>query len=89
MTPLRSAFVLAALREDLNDAVRGLGAVERCRGRALQDFDALDVIWIQVVRRSVDVPPAKLQQRLVARFVLVHSVARVSTRTPSMYTTGR
>ena len=48
--PLRLLIAARAafLREDLNDAVRRLGAVQRCCRGTLEDLDALDVVWIQV-----------------------------------------
>ncbi len=42
----------AALREDLDHARRSLGAVQRRRGRALDDLDALDVVRVDVVERA-------------------------------------
>src|SRR4029079_13496393 len=39
----------AALRDDLNDPVRRLGAVQRGSGRALQHLDRLDIVRIEVV----------------------------------------
>ncbi len=50
--PRRRVLEPPFLGEDLNDAVRGVGAVERRRGRAFQHFDALDVVRIQI-RRAV------------------------------------
>src|SRR5690606_39437657 len=40
----------ASLRDDLDDAVRRLRAVQRRRGRALDDLDALDVGRVDVVQ---------------------------------------
>ena len=39
---------VATLGEDLNDAIRRLGPVQRRGGRALQHFDPLDVVRVQV-----------------------------------------
>src|SRR5581483_5011444 len=44
----------AALRDDLNDAVRRLGAVDRARGRPLDDLDALYVFRIEVIETRHD-----------------------------------
>jgi hypothetical protein len=39
----------AVLGDDLNDAIRGLGAVQRGGGWPLHDLDALDVVGVEVV----------------------------------------
>src|SRR5690606_8655064 len=39
----------ALLRDDLNHACRRLGAIQRRSGRSLDDFDALDVLRVEVV----------------------------------------
>src|SRR5207249_2292332 len=44
--------VLAALREDLDHAVRGVRAVQRRAGGALDDLDPLDVLGVQVRERG-------------------------------------
>src|SRR5581483_10885011 len=44
----------AALRDDLNDAVGRLGAVDRARGRPLDDLDALYVFRIEVIETRHD-----------------------------------
>jgi len=49
---VRRAVVPASLREDLNDASRSLGSVERGRRRPLENLDALDLVGVQV-RESV------------------------------------
>src|SRR5215831_72654 len=76
--PLRSAFGFAALREDLNDPVRRFRAVERCRRRAFQDFDVIDVIGIQVGEAVFTSAAVEVAARLVAEIRRPVSGARVS-----------
>src|SRR5690625_2391770 len=52
---------LPTLRNDLDDPVRGLRAIERCRCRALDDLDTLDISWIDIVE------PAHIRTTALAR----------------------
>src|SRR5690606_38817191 len=56
-----------ALRRDLDHAVRCRGAVECRRGRPLQDFDALDVLGIDIVdpRDALAAQPDRKGARIV------------------------
>src|SRR5438045_4023929 len=49
---------VAVLREDLNYARRRFRAIQRRRRGALDDFDSLDVVRIDVVHRARDVVAA-------------------------------
>ena len=65
---------LAALRDDLDDAVGGLGAVQRCRRRALDDLHRLDVFRIEVVepRRVASVADGRAAGGIVVHAHAVH-----------------
>ena len=71
--PLRLSGV-PRFREDLDDARRGFGAVQGCRGGALDDLDPLDVVRVDVVQRARDVIAAA-QVRAGGRDVPLITVA--------------
>ena len=71
-------LLLAALGRDEHDAVAGAGAVDGCRCGVFQDFDGLDVRWVQV-GQGVDLLAAHANLRVAARIDgdTVHYVQRL------------